>query len=140
MGYLPIEELEVYQRASALSDQVFRAASKWDAFSKDTIGKQLVRATDSISANLVEGDARGTGRDTIRFFHISRASAREARHFVQRAAVRDLLPKDQAKEIVQELTEVAKMINALIRHRRTALDSVKETQAPYPSDPFTIIS
>lgn len=137
LGYVPTEQLEVYLRSSALSGRVFRVAAKWDGFSRDTIGKQLVRATAAISANLVEGDARGTGRDTIRFFHIAWASAREARHFVQRAALRDLISASDGEALTQELTEIAEMINALIRHRRSELDTIKESRTPYQTDPST---
>jgi four helix bundle protein len=31
---------------------------KWDYFLKDTIGKQLVKAADSVAANLSEGFGR----------------------------------------------------------------------------------
>jgi four helix bundle protein len=41
-----------------LGEDVWALVIKWDYFSKDTIGKQLVRAVDSIAANLSEGYGR----------------------------------------------------------------------------------
>ncbi len=53
-----VEDLEIYQMAEDLSDRIWEICIKWDYFAKDTIGKQLVRAADSISANIAEGHGR----------------------------------------------------------------------------------
>jgi hypothetical protein len=45
---LKVEDLEIYQMAEDLSDRIWGICIKWDYFAKDTIGKQLVRAVDSI--------------------------------------------------------------------------------------------
>ena len=46
------ENLRVYRAAEAVGDQVWEVVSAWDHFAKDTIGKQLTRAADSIGANI----------------------------------------------------------------------------------------
>ena len=46
------ENLRVYQLAESLSDFTWVVVIKWDYFSKDTIGKQLVRSADSVGANI----------------------------------------------------------------------------------------
>ena len=48
---LKVEDLDIYQMAEELADKVWDICIAWDYFAKDTIGKQLVRAADSISAN-----------------------------------------------------------------------------------------
>ena len=50
MGSVPFEELEIYHLAEKISDEVWRVVLSWDNFAKDTVGKQLVRAADSISS------------------------------------------------------------------------------------------
>ena len=53
-----LEKLEVYSLAENFSDKIWIIVSKWDYFLKDTIGKQIVRSADSISANIAEGYGR----------------------------------------------------------------------------------
>ena len=50
-----LEDFQVYQKTMELGEDVWNIVKKWDYFSKDTIGKQLVRAVDSIASNLSEG-------------------------------------------------------------------------------------
>jgi len=51
MAYEDIEESRMYQRAERLADVIWDTVIEWDEFAKDTVGKQLTRATDSIGAN-----------------------------------------------------------------------------------------
>ena len=53
-----LEKLEVYLLAEAFSDKIWNIVVAWDYFKKDTIGKQLARSADSISANIAEGYGR----------------------------------------------------------------------------------
>lgn len=58
MSYNKTEDLEVYQLAEDFSNEIWDIIIKWDFFSKDTVGKQVCRAADSISCNIAEGDGR----------------------------------------------------------------------------------
>jgi four helix bundle protein len=55
MATVPFEQLEVYRLAERLSDEVWGIVLPWNNFARDTVGKQLVRAADSVGANLAEG-------------------------------------------------------------------------------------
>ncbi len=68
------ENLEIYKLSERLADQLWRIVSSWDGFSRDTIGKQLVKAGDSIGANIAEGSGRGSNPDFGRFLKIARGS------------------------------------------------------------------
>ena len=52
---MKLEELQVYMLSMAIAEKIWTIVIEWDYFTKDTIGKQLVRAVDSIAANLSEG-------------------------------------------------------------------------------------
>jgi four helix bundle protein len=49
------EKLQVYKLSEKLADRIWRIVIRWDFFAKDTVGKQLIRAADSIGANFAEG-------------------------------------------------------------------------------------
>lgn len=53
-----LEDLEVYNLSEVISDKIWDIVMKWEYFAKDTIGKQLCKAADSISANIAEGYGR----------------------------------------------------------------------------------
>ena len=55
---MKLEELKVYQLAMNVGEKVWEIVSKWDYFTKDTVGKQLVKSVDSIAANISEGYGR----------------------------------------------------------------------------------
>lgn len=55
---MKLEDLQVYQIAMDLAEQIWNIVQPWDYFAKDTIGKQLVCSSDSMAANLSEGFGR----------------------------------------------------------------------------------
>jgi four helix bundle protein len=142
---MPMEELNVYRLACSLADDLWDIVVPWDTLAKRVVGEQLLRACDSIAANLVEGDARYSGPDSVRFFRIARASAREVRHWLRRAAQRRLISAELAADADDRIVEIGKAINGLIEYRLSKLPSgqVKETAALYvidehlPADPLS---
>ncbi len=79
------ENLQIYQLSEKLADQVWRVVIRWERMSRDTLGKQLVRAVDSVGANIAEGSGRGSEAELRRFLRISRGSLYETRHWLRRA-------------------------------------------------------
>jgi len=53
-----LDTLGVYTLAEEFSNDIWFIVDKWTYFQKDTVGKQLVRSADSISANIAEGYGR----------------------------------------------------------------------------------
>lgn len=96
-SYLTLEKITSYNLAFNLSNEVWRIVLKWDYFSKDTIGKQFVRATDSISANIAEGFGRYTKKDKIRFYRISLGSLEEIVDWINKSNKRQLVSVDNTE-------------------------------------------
>ena len=65
--YLKLNDISAYKIAFNLSNYIWQIVIKWDYFAKDTVGKQFVKAADSISANIAEGFGRYGKKDRIRF-------------------------------------------------------------------------
>ena len=85
MGKLVLEEIRVYAMAETLADDIWFIVLAWPAFAKTTIGYQLVRAADSVGANIAEGFGRAYPADHQKFIRIARGSLYEVRHFLRRA-------------------------------------------------------
>ena len=71
------ESLRVYRLAEELCDTIWDIVNKWQNLARDTVGKQLIRALDSICANIAEGSGGGTYKDNCRFIDIARGSLYE---------------------------------------------------------------
>ena len=95
--------------------------------------QQLIRAIDSVGANMVEGDGRFGKADGLHFMVIARASAREARYWIERSMVRRLLPSEDGQRMVETLHQATRQLNALIRYRRrnTLATAVREAAIRY---------
>jgi four helix bundle protein len=109
------KKLDVYRLSEELSDSVWRMVQSWDWFAKGTIGKQIVRAADSIGANIAEGIGPGSYQDNRRFVRIARGSLNETMHWLRRAYDRDLVTKDEVAKIRPLLRELAPRLNAYLK-------------------------
>jgi four helix bundle protein len=105
------QNLAVYQRSAGLSDAVRGCVRSWDPIDKWSAGIQLVRAADSVAANIAEASGRWSHADQLRFLHIARASAHEVQHWLARATARELPCPTEASE---EADEIGRMVNGLI--------------------------
>jgi len=110
---LKVENLEIYQMAEDLSDKIWNICVRFDYFAKDTIGKQLVRAADSISANIAEGHGRYHFNDRLRFCYYARGSLLEARSWLFKAIRRNLI-KNNIEKITEIIEILPKRLNAYI--------------------------
>lgn len=112
--YLKLNDIEAYKIAFKLSNLVWEIVVNWDYFYKDTIGKQFVRAIDSISANIAEGFGRYSKKDKIKFFRYSFGSLYESLDWNEKAHIRKLLNEEEYSAIFTELMKLPKSINSLI--------------------------
>jgi four helix bundle protein len=87
----------------------------WNVFARDTVGKQLVRAADSIGANIAEGTGRGTFVDNRRFVRIARGSLNETQHFLRRAYKRKLLNDKDIQALRPLVDELAPKLNSYLK-------------------------
>lgn len=109
------ENLQVYKLSEKLADQIWRVVIRWEGLARDTLGKQLVRAADSIGANIAEGSGRGTEPELRRFLRISRGSLYETKHWLRRAYRRRLLTEKQTKDLLPIMEELSPKLNAYLR-------------------------
>ena len=109
------ENLRVYRLSEKLADEIWDLVLSWNDFAKDTVGKQLVRAGDSIGANIAEGTGRGSYQDNRRFVRIARGSLNETQHWLRRAFRRKLITDSRVKILKPLLDELAPRLNAYLK-------------------------
>lgn len=109
------EELQVYRLAEKLADEIWAVVVGWDQFSRATVGRQVVRAADSIGANIAEGTGRGSFQDNRRFVRNARASLNETKHWSRTAHSRKLLTPQATAKIKPLIDELAPKLNAYLR-------------------------
>jgi four helix bundle protein len=115
MARTNFESLRVYQLSEQLADLIWEIVLEWNAFARDTVGKQLVKAADSVGANIAEGTGRGTYVDNRRFVRIARGSLNETKHWLRRAFKRRLLNTKQINSVKPIVEELAPKLNAYLK-------------------------
>lgn len=111
---MDIEELEVYQLSMDLGERIWRVVITWDHFSKDTVGKQLIRSMDSVAANLSEGFGRFFFKENQKFCYYSRGSLSEAKTWVTKAFNRQLITDEEFKTFLKAIKNIGVKLNNYI--------------------------
>jgi len=106
--------LTVWQRAHALTLEVYRVTANFPATERFGLSDQIRRAAASIGANVAEGSAR-CKRDFARYLNIALGSANELEYLLQLAG--DLHFVDDAT-LTSEAGQIARM---LVRLRQAVL-------------------
>lgn len=120
-NYLKLENISSYQKSYDLANQVWDVVLKWDYFAKDTIGKQFVRSTDSISANIAEGFGRYSKKDKIRFYRISLGSLEETFDWISKSSARLLMNENIRQCFIEKLNDIKIEIYHLIKYTNEKL-------------------
>ena len=115
MSRANFEKLRVYKLSEEIADEIWRIVAGWDAFAKDTVGKQIVRSADSIGANIAEGCGRHNFQDNRRFIKIARGSLNETQHFLRRAFKRKLLTPADVKKLKPLVDNLAPQLNSYLK-------------------------
>ena len=125
---LAFEDLETLTAAEVVCDNVWKRVAHWGPFARDTVGKQLVEAADSIGANVAEAYGRFHFGEKLTFLYYARGSLFETKYWLNRARARELMEAETVLAYASELTGLARKLNALVavtRQQRT-----KESQPP----------
>ena len=120
MDTLKLEDLDIYQLAMAIGEEVWSIVIKWEYFAKTTVGKQFVEAPDSISANIAEGYGRYFYKDRKTFYYYSRGSLLETKNWAAKALQRSLIRQDEYDLLLEKLRALHHKLNGYIKKLKTA--------------------
>ncbi len=112
---LRLEDLEVYNLSMVIGDKIWDVVETWTNYQKNTIGSQLVRAADSITANISEGYGRFSFKENKQFCFYSRGSLMETKTFLTKAKNRKLINEKTFEELIADLEKNHFKLNAYIK-------------------------
>jgi len=127
MSYESLEDTEVFRLAERICDRFYELVRDWERFDKRTSGEQLVRAADSIGANIAESYGRFGYGERLQFLYYARGSLYETKYWVRRAKERKLLPEETTTKALLALDNLAVKLNAYIRYRREQRSAGKKS-------------
>jgi four helix bundle protein len=108
-------QLKVWEKAHALTLEVYRTTS---AFPRDElfgITSQMRRSAASIAANLAEGCGRTGDGDFHRFLNIAAGSAVELEYFLLLSRDLGRLQTNTYEQLKGSIVEVQRMLGSLLR-------------------------
>jgi len=117
-----IKELKVYIKALKFSNMIWDICNKWDKFAKYSVGIQLVKAADSISANIAEGYGRYHFKENLHFCYIARGSMEESFDWLRKSNTRNLLNEQQKDEIDDFVKTFPKELNGYIKYIKQSMN------------------
>ena len=122
------EDLKVLQVAETAADGIWKIVVTWDRFAKETVGKQLTRAVDSVGANIAEGYGRYHFGEKLKFFYYARGSLFETKYWLNRVHARQLMPDNQVQQYVDALSGLALQLNVLSKNTKQQQTNQKKSK------------
>ena len=107
-------KLDVYHLAHQLVLMTYGITGKYPVEERYGLTAQSRRSASSIAINIVEGCARHTERDYLRFLDIAYGSAKELQYQVLLGRDLGFLSEEVYGPVAELSTRVSQMLNALV--------------------------
>ena len=107
-------KLQAFDLAHAFTLSVYRETKQFPREEQYGLTSQFRRAAVSVAANIVEGCARSTQNEYVRFLDIAFGSLREAGYYIKLARDLGYLNDESAKTLSDEYNHCARVLAGLI--------------------------
>ena len=111
---MELEKLRIYEMSVKLAEEIWDLVIQWKYFEKDTIGKQLIRSADSISANISEGIGRYHYKECRNFCYFARGSLFETRTWLEKSKNRKLISQSDFEKFSKNIMILGASLNSFI--------------------------
>ena len=108
-------KLDAFSLADNLAIEIYRVTSGFPDTEKYGLMSQMRRCAVSVAANIVEGCARPSEKDLIRFLGISFASVRELGYLADLSSRLGFLDPEETRDTVDLQGRTAAALAALIK-------------------------
>src|SRR4029434_679163 len=111
-----LDELQVYQLALAVADEV-SAILQRPSFTRDLeLRRQLANCSGRIGAQIAEGYGQGTDRHCAHYQRIARGSSNEMCSHLSVACGRGLISEEEKARLVEKYEVIGKKLTKWIQH------------------------
>jgi four helix bundle protein len=111
---MKLEDMEIYQIAMEIGDDVWFSVVDWENLAKYSVGQQIIRSSDSIAANISEGYGRYHYNDRKNFMFYSRGSLSETKTWLTKAKNRSIITEKIFNFEIQKLERLGVKLNNYI--------------------------
>ena len=110
--------LRAFELADQLAVDVYLATQSFPREEQFGLTNQMRRAAVSVASNIVEGCARSSEKDYLRFLDIAYGSVREVEYQISLAVKLGFFSEDDGHQLAAVAEEASKVLNGLIRSIR----------------------
>jgi four helix bundle protein len=115
MADLKLFDLEIYKLSMELSEIIYGEVIQWNYFDKGTLGKQIVRSSDSVVLNISEGYGRFHYKENSHYCYYARGSLYETIVALKLAVNRKLISANRYQELKSKATTLSVKLNNYIK-------------------------
>jgi four helix bundle protein len=112
------EDIIAWQKAQDLAVEIYSSFSQNRDYG---FRDQIFRAVVSISNNIAEGFERAGDKEFSRFIHFSLGSCSEVKSMLYLSARLNYVSEEKAQKLIDQTSEIAKMIHGLNKHLRNSI-------------------
>ena len=112
---MKLEDLEIYQLAMEIGDEIWISVVELENLAKYSIGQQIIRSLDSIAANISERFGRYHFKDRKNFMFYARRSQSETKTWLTKAKNRKIISQEFYETEMQKLEKLGVKINNYIK-------------------------
>ncbi len=116
-------KLVAFNLANEFAVRIYRATNAFPVSERYGMRSQVRRAAVSVATNIVEGCARDSDREHLRYFEIAFGSAREVIYLIELASTLQFIDSRDAAELAQFGGRVAASLAALRKSLVRTLNS-----------------
>ncbi len=105
----------VLSKSHSMVLKIYKATTGFPKSETFGLTSQIRRSAISVPSNIVEGKARGSDKEYIRFLYIARGSLEEVKYQILLAKDLNYITHEDHEEIESLIHTVGRLINGLIR-------------------------
>ncbi|MEM7548415.1 MAG: four helix bundle protein [Bacteroidota bacterium] len=117
-------ELNIWKKSMDITKEVYSVSADFPSEEKYALTSQIRRSAISIPSNIAEGCGRKSDKELSHFLSISLGSCFELETQIELASMLNFIDQSHKQALVNELTEIQKMISGFTKKTRTESENL----------------